>query len=385
MSQSQKRKYNSKQWIGCPIEEEYFGDERKASKKERKIASASDRSKNKKTDRDKRQKVITSDDEKFSREGLCRGLVLSIAPEGITVRGDTGDTLCVLRGVLKKVKQQVKNLIVVGDIVLYELLEGNQGAIAHIEPRRTQLSRADNLSRRKEQLIAANIDQVIITGSVVLPALKPALLDRYVIAARRGGLDPIIVINKIDLLKDANVESVLQESEKELFEHLLSAYQQLGFPVIPISTHTGEGLDLLAAIMKDKSSVFSGQSGVGKSSLINALIGSDLRVGAVVDKTRKGAHTTTNARLLPLKCGGWCVDTPGIKSFGIWDLKKDEIEQYFSEIHRIGRQCHYPDCSHFQEEDCAVRQAVDNGEISVIRYSSYISLMLGSDEEHRRR
>jgi ribosome biogenesis GTPase len=381
-----KDKYSSKRWIGCPTEEEYFGEERKAGKKARKIAKAGDRSKYKKTDRDKIEKAreMPSDD-KHARTDLQKGMVLSVAPEGVTVRSPEGDLLCVLRGILKKEKKQLKSLVVIGDHVLFERLSPEQGAIVQIEPRKTVLSRADNLSRRKEQLIAANIDQVIITGSVVSPPLKPPLLDRYVIAARMGGLEPLIVINKIDLLDSEDFDEGLRESERELYEHLIKAYAEANIPVIGVSSATGVGIDLLSAAMKDKSSVFSGQSGVGKSSLINSVTGSDLKVGVLVDRTQKGSHTTSTARLLPLEFGGWCVDTPGIKSFGVWDLKKEEIEGYFSEIHRYGRECRFPDCVHLHEEDCAVRKAVEEGKISLIRYYSYQSLLISSSEEYLRR
>lgn len=379
-----KRKFQSKRWIACPLENEYLHDDRKDIKQQRKLASAMDRSKYKKTDREKLLAQESGKNSQFSREGLCAGKVLAIDPEGIAVSGEQGIATCVLRGVLKKEKSHLKNLVVVGDNVLYRAEEQNKGSIVHIEPRRTVLSRADNLSRRKEQLIAANIDQVIITGSVLLPPLKPSLLDRYVIAACRGGLKPLIVINKIDLLNDFPDEQ-MRISEKELFEHLLVAYKSADIPLIAISTVTGEGMDSLRSAMEGKSSVFSGQSGVGKSSLINRITGLDLRVGAMVDKTGKGTHTTTSARLVPLEFGGWCIDTPGIKSFGIWDLKKEDIQQYFSEISRVGQSCYFPDCSHFHEENCAVRNAVEAGEISLIRFYSYQSLMISSSEKHQRR
>jgi len=137
--------------------------------------------------------------------------------------------------------------------------------------------------------------------------------------------------------------------------------------------------------MKDKASVFSGQSGVGKSSLINAITGSDLRIGEVVERTQKGSHTTTTAQLLPLAFGGWCIDTPGIKSFGVWELKTEEIEKYFTEIHTIGRQCHFPNCTHIHEADCAVLAAVEEEKISVIRYQSYLALIESVSEQHLRR
>lgn len=370
-----------KRWVGCSIEEEYFGDERKLGKAERKLASAKDRSKYKKTDRKKQaqqQKV-------FDPGQLERGRVLSIASQGILV-DCSGDVVpCTLRGVLKKDKTHAKNLVTVGDFVFFERDSAGQGFIAQVEPRKTVLSRAENLSRRKEQLIAANVDQVIITVSVMSPPLKPALVDRYIIAATKGGMVPVVVINKVDLLSDEATENEVREEQRAIYEEFLQAYRGAGIEVIPLSVATGEGMDLLKKTMTGRTSVFSGQSGVGKTSLINALTGHHLRIGGMVDKTNKGMHTTTMAQLLILDFGGWCIDTPGIKSFGVWDLDREEIEQYFSEIFTRGRQCRYPDCSHFSEEGCAVIKAVEAGEISLMRYESYLSLVESVRHEHFRR
>ncbi len=369
-----------KRWVGCDIEEEYFGDDRKAMKMERKIASAKDRSKYKKTDRDKLRKGKEPE-----KEGLLRGRVLSITPQGYEVDCEGKLITCTLRGLLKKEKSQMKNLVAVGDFVLFEKASEHEGFISHVEPRRSMLSRADNLSRRKEQLIAANIDQVIITVSVVTPLLKPPLIDRYIIAARKGGMEPIIVINKIDLLHDSSVDPILQEVEKELFEGCLEAYRQASVAVIPVSFISGEGLQQLRDAMQNKASVFSGQSGVGKSSLINAITGLQFRTGKIVEKTRKGSHTTTTAQLLRLEFGGWCIDTPGIKSFGVWNLKREEVEQYFTEIQHYGQECKFLDCTHLHEQDCTVRKAVEEGNISPLRYESFQFLMEDLTQEHLRR
>lgn len=371
----------SRRWVGCDIEEHYFGDDRKETKHERKMAIANDRSQYKKSDQDqlKKQPVKPS---KASSEGLFKGRVLSIVPEGIIVDHEGQRISCSLRGALKKIKGQYKNLVTVGDFVFYQKADGD-GTIVQIEPRRTILSRADNLSRRKEQLIAANIDQVLITSSVVEPSLKPFLVDRYIIAARKGGMNPIIVINKIDLLKDENNPQA--SIENEIFEEMKTGYASAGIPFIAVSTLTGEGIEDLKAAMKEKASVFAGQSGVGKSSLINAAVGVELKVGDVVKRTKKGTHTTTTAQLLPLEGGGWCIDTPGIKSFGVWDLKKDEVVQYFSEIFAYGRECHFQDCTHTHETGCAVHLAVENEQISLLRYESYLALIGTLSQEHLRR
>lgn len=371
-----------KRWIGCETEAEYFGEERKSGKAHRKIAEAKDRSQYKKTDKRqqaKQQKEFVGD------ESLLRGRILSIASKGIIVESEDGTLLtCILRGSLKKEKNLLKNLAAVGDFVLFQGTGLNEGMICHIEPRRTILSRAENLSRRKEQVIAANIEQVFITASVVSPELKPSLVDRYIIATQKGGMEPIVIVNKMDLLQEAesNREIALQ---KELFEEFLIAYQAAGICVIPISIHTGEGIDELKNAMKGKSSVFSGQSGVGKSSLINLVAGKNLRIGTLVGRTNKGAHTTTSAQLIPLEEGGWCIDTPGIKSFGVWDLDKEVIEHYFPEIFNCGSACKFPDCSHLHEAGCAVIEAVEKGEVSWMRYASFQSLMQSVSEDHYRR
>ncbi len=374
-------KEKRRRWEGCPIEEQYWGEARKEGRHEAKQASARDRSKYKKSDQDKRKEHF--DPEACEKSGLRRGRVISIVSQGNVVYDQNQEWICELRGALKKEKTLQKNLVAVGDYVWFEETSAGEGVIAAVEPRRTILSRADNLSRRKEQLIATNIDQVIITASTVNPPLKPALIDRYIIAARKGGMAPVVVINKVDLLTDMRDPEVL--NERELYQECLEAYGKVEIPIIPVSTATGEGLDVLKAHMAHKSSVFSGQSGVGKTSLINAMTGSSLRVAETVAKTRKGAHTTTSACLLPLAFGGWCVDTPGIKSFGVWDLHPDEVEHYFDEIHRAGRQCAFSNCTHSHEADCAVKTAVEAGEISFMRFMSYQGLMQSIAQEHTRR
>lgn len=368
-------------WVSCDIEAEYFKDDRKHSRMERKLASAKDRSKYKKTDRDKQEKNKgLHQNIKVPEEDLLEGRVLSITPQGFVVEHEKARYTCTIRGLLKKEKTQFKNLVTVGDIVLFQKTHQAEGLIAHIQPRKSILSRADNLSRRQEQLIAANIDLVLITVSVVNPPIKPSLIDRYIIAARKGGMQPVIVVNKIDLLDEET-----SISEKEIYHQLIDAYKTVGVPVITASVVNEHGLDELKNIMKDKASVFSGQSGVGKSSLINAITGHSLKVGKVVDRTKKGSHTTTKAQLIPLEFGGWCIDTPGIKSFGVWNLQKAEVEQYFSEIYEIGHRCKFPDCSHTHENDCAVLEAAEKGKLSHLRLDSYHFLLEELSQEHMRR
>ena len=364
------------------MEEEYFSKDRKASRKERKHASQKDRSKFKKSDQDQLKKQ-----EQESYDDLPRGRVLAIVPEGILVSYDNQECLCSLKGALKKDKSRIKNLVAVGDFVRFELKGSGQGAIVFVEDRHSILSRADNLSRNKEQLIAVNIDQVLITTSVVLPPLKTFLVDRYIIAAQKGNMEPIIIVNKIDLLQSPPPEAdpAQVEQEQALFDEFLRVYRALNFTVIPISIKTNEGIEALKQIMQGKTSVFSGQSGVGKSSLINTITGSSLATGSIVQRTRKGSHTTTTTHLEPLEGGGFCIDTPGIKSFGLWDLQADEIAVYFSEIFSLSSECKFPDCSHLNEPGCAVKKAVEEHRISPLRFASYCALMSSLSEEHRQR
>jgi ribosome biogenesis GTPase len=378
---------HSRRWISCPIEEEYMGENRKEGKMKRKLAKAKDRSKYKKTDQEKYLKSLEKDQEaKLSKQEWLEGRVLSIIPQGIIVDWQGEKISCVLKGLLKKDKTHAKNLVAVGDFVLFEKTAEGEGIIGHVKPRHTVLSRADNLSRRKEQLIAVNIDQVIITVSVVNPPLKSSIIDRYIIATRKGGMEPLIVVNKIDLLdKEEEFDPLFLEQEKALYEETVRAYAAAGVPLISVSTVQGIGIEELKRAMSGKASVFSGQSGVGKSSLINEITGLQLRVGDIVEKTKKGAHTTTTAQLIPLEFGGWCIDTPGIKSFGVWNLSHEEVEGYFPEIHDLGLECKFTDCTHTHEDRCAVLKALEEGKLSPIRYESYQALRESIGEEHVRR
>ncbi|MFT4552187.1 MAG: ribosome biogenesis GTPase [Chlamydiales bacterium] len=367
-------------------EEELFPETRKQGKLDRKIASRTDRSKYKKTDRDQLRKqeesIVPTE---IAGKDLKRGRILSITGLEMLVDCDGEKYQCVLRGRFKKDRTRMKNLVAVGDFVLFSETSAGEGVIGHIEERKTILSRADNISRRKKQILAANIEQVLITVSVVEPPLKPFLIDRYIIATLQGGMKPVIILNKMDLLEDEEIEEILRETDRIMCDEAEEAYKAIDIPIIRMSIETGEGMDDLIEIMKDKASVFSGQSGVGKTSLINLITGSDYRTNEVVAKTRKGSHTTTTARLLPLAFGGWCVDTPGIGSFGVWDLKQEDVEGYFQEIHDCGQDCKFANCSHRHEPGCAVIEAVEKEEISSLRFDSYHALIKSIGEEHRPR
>jgi ribosome biogenesis GTPase len=214
------------------------------------------------------------------------------------------------------------------------------------------------------------VDQLVIVMALVEPALKPHLIDRYLASAEQGGISPILCLNKADLVDPAE------------FQPLVGFYSQLGIPTFLTSATTGLGMDRLRKLLKDRQTVFSGQSGVGKSSLLNAVqpeLG--LHVRAVSEVTEKGKHTTTTASLLPLTFGGWVVDTPGIRQFELWDIIPEEVEGFFPEFRPYVHLCGFPDCTHTHEDNCAVKNAAALRYISQARYFSYLGMYTGKMEE----
>lgn len=294
-----------------------------------------------------------------------RGRVLSCVGDKILVDCSGTQYHCSIRGSLKKGRPKERTLIAVGDFVQVKPQKEKEGQILTIEERISTLARSDPIQKKKH-IIAVNIDQVFITASVVSPSFKPFLIDRYLIAAKKGNMQPIILVNKMDLLKN---------KEDAAYEEFLPIYASLDIPILKVCCITKDGISTLKKLMKNKASVFSGQSGVGKSSLINLTTGLNLPVGEVQEKSGKGKHKTTRAQLVSLKQGGFCIDTPGIKQFGLWDLQRDDILDHFHEIKKVGQECKYHDCHHFMEPNCAVKEAVDEGLIFPLRYQSYITLL----------
>ncbi len=271
---------------------------------------------------------------------------------------------CAVRRLLRTLATEERGIVATGDRVWFRPAPGGEGLIERVEPRHGLLTRA---SRGREHVIVANVDQVVIVMSLVEPALKPHLIDRYLASAEQGGIAPVICLNKADLVNPVP------------FQPLIGLYSQLDIPVLLTSARTGQGIDRLRAHLRGRETVFSGQSGVGKSSLLNAVQpGLGLRVREVSEVTQKGRHTTTTAQLLRLDSGGWVADTPGLRQFQLWDIIPEEVEGFFPEFRPFVPLCAFPDCTHTHEERCAIKAAVECHQISTQRYLSYLGLFTGS-------
>lgn len=301
-------------------------------------------------------------------EACLPGRVLRVHGLASVVEAEDGRQFrCAVRRLLKNLVTDSRSIVTTGDRVWFRSAGGDEGFIERVEPRHGILTRA---SRRREQVLVANVDQLVIVVSLVQPDLKPHLIDRYVASAQQGGLSPVVCLNKADLV------------DPVAFQPLIGAYSQLGITVFLTSATTGEGVERLRGLLRGRATVFSGQSGVGKSSLLNALQpGLGLRIREVSDVNQKGRHTTTTAELLRLDGGGWVVDTPGIRQLQLWNIRPEEVEGFFPEFRPYIALCAFPDCTHIHEEACAVKRAVTLGQISARRYFSYLGLFKGSAEE----
>lgn len=297
------------------------------------------------------------------------GIVLKAIRGHYWVEADDTVFRCVARDVLvKSVKSSTA--ITVGDHVLFEVQDSQhkRGVIVQVLPRRTKLSRkhqADGYdAAAQEDVVAANIDQVVIVASAHNPPLRPGLIDRYLVASLKGGLSPIICINKIDLAVLAEVQPIAE------------LYERLNYPVLMTCAKSGQGVDELRRHLSGRASVFAGHSGVGKTTLLKQLCpGIEVKTQEVSSKTGRGKHTTTSAELVRLPSGGYVIDTPGIRQFSLWDLTPEDVACYFVEIAEQSRACRFRDCSHTVEPACAVRQALQEGLIHPLRYESYLKLL----------
>ena len=292
------------------------------------------------------------------REGqvvAVRGPLAVVAPQN-------GDPLveCMLRK-STRVPHRQSTALVVGDFVSYLSGAAEPHTLTEVKPRRSRLARS---REGEEQVTAANVDLAVIIASAVQPTFKPRLVDRYLIAAREGGLDPVLVVNKADLLADR--EAAL----------LLLPYEHLPMEAVAASATSGLGMERLTEILRDKTSVFAGQSGVGKSSLVNALIPDlEAKTGEIQGHTGKGRHTTTAATLYRFPFGGSVIDTPGVRSFALGTPSEESLHEFFPEIMAAVHECKFSNCSHQGDAGCAMPEAIRSGAVHPDRLESYLVLV----------
>ncbi|WP_070963492.1 small ribosomal subunit biogenesis GTPase RsgA [Vibrio sonorensis] len=263
--------------------------------------------------------------------------------------------------------------LVSGDRVTWraglESMAGISGVVEAVEPRTSVLTRPDYYDGLKP--VAANVDQMVIVSSV-LPELSLNIIDRYLVAAETLKIAPLIVLNKIDLLDDEQLE---------LYQDWLVEYVRIGYKVLLVSKESGEGIDDLEAELGDKINIFVGQSGVGKSSLVNALMPElNIEEGAVSENSGLGQHTTTAARLYHIPTGGDLIDSPGVREFGLWHLDAEQVTESFIEFRPYLGGCKFRDCKHLDDPGCLLREAVEKGEISEIRFENYHRILESMQE-----
>lgn len=321
-----------------------------------------------KGDLSRKRTVVEIDQDQSRGEGSwLKGIAVAVRGQFVDVDVDGRIWPCTVRRVLRTLLIRNRSPVVVGDEVAISIVADeagvvNEGVIEHVYPRRTALSRCDG---KKTHMIAANVDQVLVITSIREPMIKPHLIDRYLVAAHAGNLPAAICVNKVDLDPDPEDETA----------EVLTRYRRLGYAAVATSAVEGTGLDELRSLLTGQVTLLAGQSGVGKSSLINALEpGLNLKTAPVSLASEKGRHTTTTAVRLKLSFGGAVVDTPGIRALDVAMVPINELEMHFVEfLDRIAN-CKFPNCVHIHEEGCEIKAAVKSGEIDESRYASYVEL-----------
>lgn len=307
------------------------------------------------------------------------GTVYKSTGSWYTVKADQGNFVeCRMKGKFRMKGIKSTNPIAVGDVVDFELDENSDvvtGSIFHIHQRKNYIVRKSvNLSHQMH-IIASNIDRVFLLVTINNPPTTTTFIDRFLVTAEAYGIEAVLVFNKIDTFDEPTTD------EQRYLQHI---YEQIGYQCLRVSSTKGIGLDALKAMMLGKVSMFSGHSGVGKSTLVNAMEPSlHLKTTVISEQSKQGQHTTTFAEMYDLSFDAKIIDTPGIKGFGIVDMEKDEISGYFPEFFKLQEQCKFNNCLHKDEPNCAVKKALEEDKIAWSRYKSYLQILEGDDEHYR--
>ncbi len=302
----------------------------------------------------------------MTNEQSLQGLIIKAQSGFFTVETGQGFTVCQLRGKLKQ-GRATGDIAAIGDRVHITVLPDGSGVIEEVEGRERAIVRLDPRPQGEyQQVLLANPDQAVFIFACAHPHPKLKMLDRYLVIAEKQKVPPLIVANKTDLVEDASA--------------IFGVYKSIGYHVLYTSTKLNAGLEELKEVLTGKVSAFAGPSGVGKSSLLNAIQpGLGLAVNEISTAMNKGKHTTVTRQMFPLVGGGYVADTPGWKSLALWDTEPEEMDAYFPELRDLVPHCQFSDCTHTHEPGCAVRSALDEGKIHRERYDSYLRLRTGKD------
>lgn len=302
------------------------------------------------------------------------GLVIRNTGSWYTVLTDGGSKIdCKIKGNFRLKGIRSTNPVAVGDRV--EIIRNQEGTafITNIQDRRNYIIRKSSNLSKQSHIIAANIDQACLIVTIDYPQTSTTFIDRFLASAEAYRVPVILIFNKTDLLAT--------EDEQRYLELIKTLYETVGYQCLCVSAKTGEGTDAIKELLKGKTTLFSGNSGVGKSTLLNLLVpDAQLRTAEISDAHNTGMHTTTFSEMLPFDDGGWVIDTPGIKGFGTFDMEPEEICGYFKEIFRFSKDCRFNNCTHTHEPGCAVRKAVEDHYIAESRYNSYLSMLDDKEE-----
>ena len=304
------------------------------------------------------------------------GLVLKTTGSHYRVKMPNGDIVdCTIRGKLRLKGVKTTNPVTVGDFVRVELSDKNSGVITSVNDRKNYIIRKSTNLSRESHIIAANLDQAVLVVTIEFPETQLGFIDRYLVTAEAYSIPAVLVFNKVDLLNDAGIDKLNQ---------YISIYESIGYKCLIVSAQTGYNMSLFRELIKGKTSLISGNSGVGKSTLVNTVEPNlKLRTNNISSAHLTGKHTTTFSEIFELSFGGYIIDTPGIKGFGLIDIEKNELYHFFPEIFKLSSECKYYNCTHIHEPGCAVVEAAKNGEISPSRYLNYLSIYEDDNEKYR--
>ncbi len=308
-----------------------------------------------------------------------RGIVYKSTGTWYTVKSEDGEFFeCRIKGKFRIKDIKSTNPVAVGDKVLFKIEQvGDEvvGVITEIEDRSNYIIRKSVKLSKQTHIIAANIDQVFLIVTLRSPKTYTAFIDRFLATAEAYDIPAILLFNKMDIYGETELQ--------EVFE-LVSLYQDIGYTCHCISAKTGSNIEVIKTAMAGKTSMFAGNSGVGKSTLINLISPDvDIKTTEISEQHLQGQHTTTFAEMYDLDFGARIIDTPGIKGFGMVDMDPDEIGDYFPELFRLKSDCKFNNCLHLDEPNCAVKRALENGEVSSSRYGSYVQMVTGKEDTYR--